>query len=63
MSSYATTDPISVIIQDDSNGSPNVQRLGIFANAKNGWNGIWSVVADVNQVHMPSGINFSNTDV
>ena len=58
---YSSTDPITVVIEN-AGSDANVQRLAIKANGRPSYNGMWSVVVDVNQVHMPSGINFANTD-
>ena len=58
---YSSTDPITVTIEN-AGADANVQRLAIKANGRPSYNGMWSVVVDVNQVHMPSGINFANTD-
>mgnify|MGYP003108911674 CR=1 FL=1 len=58
---YSSTDPITVTIEN-AGSDANVQRLAIKANGRPSYNGMWSVVVDVNQVHMPSGINFANSD-
>ena len=58
---YSSTDPISVTIENAGENA-NVQRLAITANGRNGHNGLWSVIVDINQVFMPSGVNFGNSD-
>lgn len=59
---YSILNPISVDIINDGN-SINVQRLGIMANGRPSWNALWSVVVDINQVFVPSGINFGNDSI
>tara|TARA_B100001564_G_scaffold26996_2_gene20025 strand:+ start:1639 stop:6255 length:4617 start_codon:yes stop_codon:yes gene_type:complete len=46
----------------DSGDDANVKRLRVQAKGVAGWNGAWHAVVDVNQVHMPSGMNFINSD-
>ncbi len=59
------TAPIVVTIED-SGADVNAHRLAISAvgapNTGPTYDGMWSVVVDINQVHMPSGINFANSD-
>jgi hypothetical protein len=59
---YSTKDPIGVSILNDGNNI-NVQRLGVFASGISAADGLWSVEVDINQVFVPSGINFGNSDV
>jgi hypothetical protein len=58
---YSATDPITVTIQNAGDNA-NVQRLAIIANGRPSYNGLWSVTVDINQVFMPSGVNFGNSD-
>lgn len=58
---YSSTDPIDVVIKNAGNDA-NVQRLAIMANGRPSYNGLWSVTVDINQVFMPSGVNFGNSD-
>jgi hypothetical protein len=59
---YSAEDPISVSIKD-SGDDLNVKRLAITANGVASYNGMWSIVAEINQVHMPSGIVFGNSAI
>ena len=59
---YSTKAPIGVSILNDGDNI-NVQRLGIFASGVSNYNGLWSVMVDINQVFVPSGINFGNSDI
>jgi len=54
--------PISVQIIDDG-ADLNIKRLAISASGVANFNGFWHVVADINQVHMPSGIVFGNSAI
>ena len=57
---YSTTDPITVTVDTGS-----VTRLKIEANPPAGTPtmGYWSCVVEINQVFMPSGMNFANGDI
>lgn len=59
---YSSTDPIAVSIID-TGSDLNMKRLGISANGVSSYNGMWSIVAEINQVHMPSGIVFGNSAI
>jgi hypothetical protein len=63
---YSSKDPIQVYFDASS---PNFQRLRIDANGANEQtsghtiNGMFHVEVEINQVHMPSGIVFSNSAI
>jgi hypothetical protein len=59
---YSAKAPIGVSVLNDGDNI-NVQRLGIFASGVSDYNGLWSVMVDINQVFVPSGINFGNSDI
>ena len=59
---YSVDAPISVVIKD-SGDDLNVKRLAVVANGVAGYNGMWSIVVDINQVHMPSGVVFGNSAI
>lgn len=59
---YSAEDPISVTIKD-SGDDLNVKRLAIVANGVSSYNAMWSITAEINQVHMPSGIVFGNSAI
>jgi hypothetical protein len=57
--SYSNINPIVVnIINDNDGNSANTHRLAIVANGVTSFDGLWSVVVDINQVFVPSGIAF-----
>lgn len=64
---YSSTNPITVDIENTGDNL-NTQRLAIKANGTLSTgavalNGMWSVVVDINQVFMPSGINFGDSGI
>lgn len=59
---YSVKDPIVVEIKD-SGDDLNVKRLAVSASGVSSYNGMWSITADINQVHMPSGIVFGNSAI
>jgi len=65
---YSSTSPISVEIIDQG-ADLNQKRLAIKANGAQSTpgsvalNGLWSVVVEINQVHMPSGITFGDSSI
>ena len=58
---YTTQDPVEIIIKD-TGSDLNVQRLAIFANGRANYNALWSASVEINQVFVPSGISFGNSD-
>lgn len=61
----AAFSPVNPIIEVDyisEADDANVQRLRVRAKGTPSWNCAWNAVVDVNQVHMPSGMNFINSD-
>jgi len=59
---YSVQDPIDIIIKD-TGADLNVQRLAIVANGVSNYNALWSVNVEINQVFVPSGISFGNSDI
>lgn len=59
---YSVDNPVSVTIKD-SGDDLNVKRLAVIANGVPNYNGMWSIVVDINQVFMPSGIVFGNSAI
>lgn len=65
---YSSKNPISVEIEDTGDDL-NLKRLAIKANGTQSTpgavalNGMWSVVVEINQVFMPSGITFGDSSI
>lgn len=59
---YSVQDPVDVIIKD-TGADLNTQRLAIVVNGVSNYNALWSARVEINQVFVPSGISFGNSDI
>jgi hypothetical protein len=61
--SYTTNVPPIFASIEQAGNNANIQRLAIVARGKENYNAMWSVTAHIQQVMMPSGVQFGGTTI